>query len=130
MKFQSKLDELLFQDNEDNEQTIRDIFRLTYDKIMEDRNLAKKLYDKVMEYQTNKEGKNVRPEISMADLLRNYMILMKSSNQQLLEILKIAERLINAGKEESQGNTNSSNVLEEEEDQLTDSRMEAIQGGK
>ncbi len=96
--FQNKLDEMLFA-----KMTIRKLLQTIYRKAIADRNKANSLFERILtKYskakQADDESKEVDldPEINMMVPISKYMQFVKESNQQLLELAKVVERLINS----------------------------------
>ena len=88
--FQTKLDEILFKENE---MTIRKFIKHIYNLAIEDRDKAKELFDKIfLKYQ----NENDSPEINFMPVVTKYMELMKQSNMQLIELAKIVEKIVNS----------------------------------
>jgi len=123
MTFQEKLNEKLF-----DQHTLKTIIKLIFDKAMEDREKAKELFNKIMKdygpdgSASEKEaGKDGRPEVNIMFPVTTYMKLMKESNVQLIELVKIIEKLVNAGVKAASGTDSS-----EKEDELIPPYLKAV----
>ena len=92
---QEKLDEVLWPD-----MTVRNFVKEIYSKAISDRIDAKKLFDEIFERhkkanEEKEEKDKVNPAEDLSIVISTYMRLMKESNNQLIEVCKIIERILN-----------------------------------
>lgn len=105
MNFQEKLDEILFDNF-----TIRDLIKTTYEKISRDKETAARLYDEVVGLIKKDSNGDNNFLLTLNPILSNNLEMVKKSNEQLLGLLKIVERIINGGVD----NADNKSVLTEE----------------
>lgn len=86
-QFQIKLNEQLF-----DELTLRDYLFGIYTTVKEDRDRMKGLYDKIFKEFTPED----QPEINFLAHVNTYQKLMSGNNDQLIEMVKIIEKIVNA----------------------------------
>lgn len=126
MTIQEKLDQKLFGDL-----TIRTFLQDIYNKACNDRVEAKDLINKMFNRydESNKDkddNKKINPEEDLHFPISTYMKLMKQSNDQLLEIAKIAEKMINGKITMGIRNSGENNNNEDENEFDVDNKLVAI----
>ena len=105
MSVEEKLDQLLWGD-----MTVRKFIQEIYNKALSDRQDAKKLFDDIFDRykklnENREEEKKINPAEELTIPVSTYMKLMKQSNDQLIEVCKIIERIINFKAGNFSGNT-------------------------
>lgn len=107
-EFQQKLEEELFDGI-----TIRSYFKEIYDKVSSDRIRIKELYDKIFE-NYDKEGD--QPEINFLTHISTYQKLIKECNDQLIDLAKIIEKIVNSNKNANMKSDSRFGKNEDEDD--------------
>jgi len=120
-QFQVKLDEQLFPDV-----TLREYLFGIYKTVKEDRDRMKKLYDKIfIDFKPEEQ-----PEINFLAHVNTYQKLMKDSNDQLIEMVKVIEKIVSASaKTESTAKQADGSVPKENFDNSDTWKFIAIEGG-